>query len=100
LAGGNLKFESLKSKRNMKTLIIILFTSLAIFAQEVDSTLIKYENKIAECDKAIQQTASTMYDNILDKEKVAVLALHARDWQIQKEIWIEAKRIYLERRKK
>jgi hypothetical protein len=86
----------------MKTLIIIIFCSIALLASvyaqgatpdKQDSTLIEYDNIIHYCDSSATATINKMLQ-VPDEKQLKLLAQQARDWTIRRESFEEAKKIY------
>jgi hypothetical protein len=81
----------------MKTLFIILFCSIALFAQ--DSTLIELDSRINFCDSLyklhINEIIETPVTPGLNSEQIRILILRAREWAIRKDIYEESKKVYL-----
>jgi hypothetical protein len=99
LAVVNLKFEKLKSKKKMKNLLtLIIVAACAIFIQAQDSTLAEIENRIYYCDSMATVTINKILQ-IPDEKEIKRLAIQARDWTIRREVFEEAKRVYLKGKK-
>jgi hypothetical protein len=84
----------------MKILYIILFCSIALFAQEKDSTLIEYDFRINYCDSLHRMFINEIVDSpmkSMNSDQIRILILNAREWAIRKDIFEEAKRIYLDK---
>jgi hypothetical protein len=81
----------------MKTLYLILFCSIVLFAQEKDSTLIEYDFRINFCDSLHRMFVDEIIESpmkSMNSDQIRILILNAREWLIRKDIYEEGKRIY------